>query len=320
MQLGFTTDPNIAIDVLKVFAVLLVLNSHMSICYPQYKFLSTGGAFGDALFFFCSGFTLFLGKLDRFDTWYKRRLSRILPALFTVAIFAGVFFQKGDSIIDILTARRYWFIQAILGYYILLYPIRKYIHRVWPLFIGSILVTFTIYLLFFRDNTSTFIYSNLVFRKILFFIFMLQGALLGRGNQERNCTYIDFFMLFLSIGAWYGIMYVWGNSPIQICSLIPLLGFTYYLFKLCHCKFFERMYHKKYIGDLIYIMGALCLEVYLVQIYLFTTALNYIFPINIPIVMGYIFLVAYALNFCSQLFKAIFEKEPIDYRNLILKK
>ena len=55
-------DRIIAIDILKVFAVLLVINSHMEVCYHPYEMLATGGAIGDALFFFCSGFTLLLGR------------------------------------------------------------------------------------------------------------------------------------------------------------------------------------------------------------------------------------------------------------------
>lgn len=51
-----------AIDFVKFLALFLVLNSHMGECYPKYQFLATGGAIGDALFFFASGFTLFLGS------------------------------------------------------------------------------------------------------------------------------------------------------------------------------------------------------------------------------------------------------------------
>ena len=48
-----------AIDLVKFLALFLVLNYHMGACYPKYQFLATGGAIGDALFFFASGFTLF---------------------------------------------------------------------------------------------------------------------------------------------------------------------------------------------------------------------------------------------------------------------
>ena len=69
---------NIGIDILKCFAAIVITNSHMDILYPKFGALATGGAIGDALFFFCSGFTLFLGRMGRFDNWYKRRINRII--------------------------------------------------------------------------------------------------------------------------------------------------------------------------------------------------------------------------------------------------
>lgn len=53
-------ERNIGIDILKFFAALLITNSHMELLYGKYSILATGGAIGDVLFFFCSGFTLFL--------------------------------------------------------------------------------------------------------------------------------------------------------------------------------------------------------------------------------------------------------------------
>lgn len=79
---------NLSIDILKFFAVLLITNSHMEKVYADYGALSTGGAIGDALFFFCSGFTLFLGRMGRFDAWYKRRIRRIYPSVFGFALVA----------------------------------------------------------------------------------------------------------------------------------------------------------------------------------------------------------------------------------------
>lgn len=51
-----------SIDFVKALATLLVINSHMEICYPRYKWLATGGSIGDSLFFFACGFLLFAGK------------------------------------------------------------------------------------------------------------------------------------------------------------------------------------------------------------------------------------------------------------------
>lgn len=71
----------VSIDWLKCLAALLIVNSHIGVCYGKYAALATGGAIGNAIFFFCSGYALSLGRLDRFDNWYKRRLFRIYPSV-----------------------------------------------------------------------------------------------------------------------------------------------------------------------------------------------------------------------------------------------
>lgn len=53
-------DRNIGIDILKFLAVLLITNSQMELLYGKYSVMATGGTIGDVLFFFCSGFTLFM--------------------------------------------------------------------------------------------------------------------------------------------------------------------------------------------------------------------------------------------------------------------
>ncbi len=53
---------NKAIVVFKFFAALLITYSHMGLLFPKFGGLVTGGAIGDGVFFFCSGFTLFLGR------------------------------------------------------------------------------------------------------------------------------------------------------------------------------------------------------------------------------------------------------------------
>lgn len=114
----------ISIDILKVMAVLCVLNSHMEICYGNYSFLATGGAIGDALFFFCSGFMLFRGKSLRFDNFIKRRISRIYPTVFIVAIVGTLLFGKSDNIVSIILYGGGWFVSCIMIYYALIWLVK----------------------------------------------------------------------------------------------------------------------------------------------------------------------------------------------------
>ena len=93
----------------------------MAPLYVKYKVLSTGGAIGDVLFFFASGYTLFLGRFGRFDNWYKRRIRRIYPSIFA---FAGILSYAGIkqlSISEIVKGGGLWFIKCIMIYYVVLY-------------------------------------------------------------------------------------------------------------------------------------------------------------------------------------------------------
>lgn len=74
-------ERNISIDIMKFLAVLLITNSHMDKLYGDYNVFATGGAIGDVLFFFCSGYTLFLGSLGRFDFWYKKGFAEFILLL-----------------------------------------------------------------------------------------------------------------------------------------------------------------------------------------------------------------------------------------------
>ena len=87
---------DIAVDIVKFFAVFLIINSHADICYPKFSALATGGAIGDSLFMFVSGFTLFLGAQVRFDNYYKRRISSIYPSAFAATL--TILFIEGGGI------------------------------------------------------------------------------------------------------------------------------------------------------------------------------------------------------------------------------
>lgn len=51
----------------KVIAILFITNSHMKPIYNDiFSQLAFGGAFGCALFFFCSGFTIKLNHTENF--------------------------------------------------------------------------------------------------------------------------------------------------------------------------------------------------------------------------------------------------------------
>lgn len=85
-------DRDYSIDILKFLAVFLIINSHMDALYVKYGMFATGGAIGDVLFLFASGYTLLLSKRNlSFDNWYKRRINRIYPSVFVCTVMGALF-------------------------------------------------------------------------------------------------------------------------------------------------------------------------------------------------------------------------------------
>lgn len=308
---------DISIDILKVFAVFFVMNSHMHICYPKYGFLATGGAIGDALFFFSSGFTLLLGKQMRFDNWYKRRIIRIYPSVIACSIITCLFYGISESIVDILLGKRYWFIGCIMIYYILLFPIKyfgngKYLDIV---FILSSVFIYIIYFLFFNNGDS--LYGGGLYRCFVFFLFMLLGAKIGIMKKEKYSHWHILF-LFLSIFVFYTINYVWTKNWLMILSIFPLMGICYYLYLVCNAPWFLNIIKYKSFSYLISFISQLCLETYLIQKYIFTDSLNFMFPINIPIIMFVTLFVAYLLRIISEFLRQTFDSKPYVWKKLFL--
>lgn len=79
------------IALMKFIATLAIWNHLAALFYGRdYGWLVTGGAVGCAIFFYCSGFALALGRMGRFDVWYKRRLARLWPTCIVASLLYGV--------------------------------------------------------------------------------------------------------------------------------------------------------------------------------------------------------------------------------------
>lgn len=310
---------DISIDILKFFAVILITNSHMELLYGKYSVLATGGAIGDVLFFFCSGFTLFLGRMSRFDNWYKRRINRIYPTVFAWSIFSTLLFSNNKHIIDIILYGGGWFVSCIMIYYVILYFIRKFmIDKLKIAFLSVSFIIIIWYLLI--DNTPDYnMYGNTYFKWGHYFLFMLLGAIIGISNGNFRFKFkTDFIKLIVSLILFYGILilgkkFVFVHN-IQIISLIPLLGITFYFYKSCNSNEIKKLYYNKYTGSIIKAVGGLCLEVYLVQSSLFTDKMNNLFPLNLLIMLLIIIAVAYVLRCMARVFSQTFKDGEYDWK------
>ena len=177
---------NLSIDILKFFAVLLITNSHMEKVYADYGALSTGGAIGDALFFFCSGFTLFLGRIGRFDAWYKRRIRRIYPSVFGFALVTSICFASTSNMLHVILSGGGQFVSCIMLSYIVLYMVRKlfscHLNAVF-MAVGLFIVLWYIFL--FEHKEMVWMYKGSTIKWFCYFLSMLLGAIIGLRSKEQ---------------------------------------------------------------------------------------------------------------------------------------
>lgn len=311
----------IHIELLKFIAMVLIINTHMAPLYPKYDILATGGTIGNALFFFCSGLTLFLGRNDRFDNWYKRRIGRIYPSVIAWAIIAYFVFGHVYNVYDIIVGDNYWFISCIMIYYVFLYVIRNYLlsfkKAVFYVSCGIPIIWY----LCVEDGSTYFMYGKTMFKYFYWFPFMLLGAYVGGGiiSVQRRLKW-DIVGLLVCTILHYGILFACTKyrvaCPWQPVSLIPLFGVVFFLYKISSCNAIKELMNSR-IGHGIAIMGGLCLEVYIIQLFMFTTSINNLFPINLLIVFTYTIAVAYVVRILGRILKQTFEREDYRWREIV---
>lgn len=336
-------ERNKAIDILKFFAVLLIVNSHFDEQYTCCKELATGGAIGDALFFFCSGYTLFLGRLGRFDAWYKRRIRRIYPSVIALAFITILVIGHDVPFLFAFFYNAGWFVGCIMIYYVLLYFIQRYaldkMKWVYGGALSGILLWYASFfdpirswildndaipnwLVFCQPMDKIWIYQWNYFKWGFFFLFMLMGANLGKRElgselelqEQRNFGFRKSLGgLMLCIVAFYVLPLF-----IQVCpeykgwlilSLIPLAGICFAFYGLCKTDVVLKLLKMRYVGMLITGISSLCLEIYLVQPLMLTKSLNHLFPLNLLILFVLIVLMAYLCRTMGRFIQQTFSSE-----------
>ena len=318
-------ERDIAIDIVKFMAVFLIINSHADIMYPKLKILATGGAIGDCLFLFCSGFTLFMGAQASFVNYYKRRIARIYPSVFTSVTFIHIVSQNPSIEWSELVCAKP-FIVAIMVYYIFLYFIRKYaISRINLIFATTIVISLLSYIWFpykYETGSKGLYGITSYYRWIPYFGAMLLGAYIGiKRKSLRYDGWMDFIKLMVCILFFYSIQFAAKKyppvAPWQIVTIAPLMGIVVYFYKWCNNGFFRKIYESKAGKAVILTIGGLCLESYLIQYALFTSKLNHLWPLNLLIITLLILVCSYIVRCAARLFVQTFRTEDYELKKII---
>lgn len=296
-------NTRLVLALMRFFATFLITNAHIEGLYPAgWKILSTGGALGNSLFFFCSGFALYLSNRQiGFFPWLVRRITRIYPSLWLFMLITLLMGVRTYSFWDIIIPV-FWFLQAILLFYILFYFTMRYLEKyLWQtVFFFAILFFITYLSLNHRQWIIEDIDGNSFLHWYFYYMIMLVGAIIAKFKQFREKTYklkfllmIVFFILIFYYGVKVNILHT--NTPIYNLQLLLPVFLGYFSLSVFYlCKYLIAKINTKMLSVVSFVSN-LTLDIYIIQFVVIEYWGYYTFPIGFLGAIISIPLIAYIL-------------------------
>jgi hypothetical protein len=252
------------IPYLKVFAVVLVINSHLDAYYP-YPALATGGALGNALFFIVSGFCLSKIRCD-FGVWYCYRILRVYPQTLFMALLVFLIYSPAAITIPniatlIFWPTRYWFIGAIVMFYIPYYCIFSDVRKIKNRFIVAVTILGIMYVAcYLLLDTSKWVveyYDVTVpqsyFRFIFYLLVFISGGYVNYTAhiKTKGSPTTEISVAILSVLLMYLEKYLMDKNILsfafQFVNQVLVLVFAICVVR--GCLSLKQKKHKSFLGD-----------------------------------------------------------------------
>lgn len=119
------------ITIMKAIAAFFITWFHFKWTVPdQFANFFIGGAIGNAIFFFCSGYLLKFKAEKYMGEWFVKKLVRLLPSLwvfmlFSLAVDTYTGQTAGFQWFNWVYPTPYWFINAIICFFLVSWIINK---------------------------------------------------------------------------------------------------------------------------------------------------------------------------------------------------
>lgn len=309
-----------AFDVLKLIAVFLILNSHFDALYPgRLKLLAMGGTWGNAIFFAVSGY--FTDIKGDFFQYMKKRIIRLYPSVMIMTLLSIVFHLRSnviENVWDIVTEfiwpTYYWFVGALLLYYLLIFLLEKkqIISARFPVFSVILVGILLLYYECCVTAKDVWCIDKMGFDsfegwlKVIFFFYVFAlGYYLKKNSHiclkvSRLCSVL--FTFFGGIGYMgYKMLSVKSYIPMHFQIFAPVLLYIFALGALCLTINYERTRGvstkpETVAKRAVTCLSSLSLEAYLVQFSVIRFFERCIFPINVVLAISVTFIFSYLLK------------------------
>lgn len=290
-------DVQYCMNLLKVIAILLVFNSHCDVLYPEkIRFLATGGAMGNALFFAMCGYFL------KFDTCFTRfiykKIKRLYPFTLIIAVLYVIFDKKmsmslSECVQIFIWPTFLWFIGALIIFYILSYFLFRYkVLEHFAVYSVIIVILYFLYYFILVDRTNwsveaVGITSIAGLFKLIYYFYIFT---LGYFMKERQCklpikksiSCILSFEIFV-FSLFFKLLLQQGIISMNWQFVCQIMGVFVVVLAIDSAQKYESLYkiNSKWILPVINFISSYSLQINLVQLIIIHRFTLIIFPLNI---------------------------------------
>lgn len=310
----------ISFDVLKLIAILVILNSHFDSLYPdELKILATGGTWGNTLFFLISGY---FTKIDNdFFPYMKKRIIRLYPPVIIFTLISIIFHFRSNIIenpLDVITEfiwpTYYWFVGALVLYYVLIFLLerRKVVSSKFTVFSIAFAIVFFVYYeccVSAKNEWSMDLMGFDTFEswlKVFLFFYVFSLGYYLKYN-DRICSKVSmpcavFLLGFGGLGYMgYKQVLIKGLLPMHLQICAPVLLYCMAFGALCitsHFAYKEEGSRNRdsVVTEIIICLSSLSLEIYVVQFTVIHFFEDFAFPFNAILTVMVTFVLAYLLK------------------------
>lgn len=260
-------------------ATVLITLSHLDAFVPDPR-IATGGAIGNSLFFFLSGYGLAM-SLNATSTgasepsllaYLGKRLSRLYPAVFIVACAMLATRQIGlASLTDLVGVfvwpTPFWFISAVVVFYVPIF----YIARLLPAGIAAALAALVVPYLFFYSqlDLSTFVVEGPdYFKWINYFGITLMGCLVARLKLTPKLSLFSVAALLMSLLLFLVTkltVFRYDMGHLQFLFHVWLYPIVFFSFHIFSSEAVLKPLRATPVFPAVALLGGLTLEIYLTQ-------------------------------------------------------
>lgn len=310
------------ITIMKAIAAFLITWFHFKWTVPDmFSNIFVGGAIGNTIFFYCSGYLLKFNEEKFKGEWLIKKIIRLLPSVWIFMLFVCLFnFIRNQqlvySIFNWIYPTTYWFINAILFFFLVIYILKVFFildlnlnsskcesilkNKFWLLIFITIILYVSNYFLFVKEHHKVVMDDGSVKCWFYFFIFFLYGyyaKLRKKVLVVKHWSQVVFFPC--SIGLFYFYKKSAENFPILAelqFIIIPLCLFLVLYTSRYFAIWIYNLNLLKPIQKVLTCLSNITLDIYIVQVYLINWLMPEIsFPINI-IVLFIIIVIAAIIN------------------------